>query len=265
MLVVGMILTASILCSGCTSLPETTGEGISVKEFTLLTEDNVTISVSHFSCGQPNVCLLAHGFMGNKHRPYIEGLSKRLSKCWDIITFDFRGHGDSHGVFSGLKEFYDIKAIVDYAKNSGYKRIVLVGFSLGGIEGIYYTAKFHGIDALVTVSMPANAEVAKSKAKWLFWLASNRFGRMVLQPWVRLDNLPEFPKPVTVIDQVSPIPLLIIQGTKDSLIDVEQAKILYEKAKEPKELVVIEGMKHPPNLPEEFYGTIENWLEEKFN
>lgn len=104
---VGTIFTASILLNGCISPPEATSERVSIREFTLLTEDNVTISVSHFSYGQPNVCLLAHGFMGNKHRPYIEKLSKRLSKCWDIITFDFRGHGDSQDVCNGLKEFYD--------------------------------------------------------------------------------------------------------------------------------------------------------------
>ena len=133
---------------------------------------------------------------------------------------------------------------------------------MGGIEGIYEAAKFHNIDALITVSTPANAEIIESKAKWLFGLLTNQFGRMVLQPWVRLDNAPEFPKPVTVIDQVSPIPLLIIQGTEDILVDIEQAEMLYEKAKEPKELVIIEGMGHPPKLTEEFHDTIEEWLEE---
>jgi len=261
MLVVGMILTILVSSSGCATSPGITGEEISIKEFTLITEDGITISVSQFLCNQPNVCILAHGFMGSKHRPYIKKLAQRLSKCWDIITFDFRGHGDSLGVFNGLDEFYDIKAVVDYAKNSKYEKVVVVGFSLGGIEGIYEAAKFHDIDALVTVSVPANTELTKPTAKWLFWLVTNRFGRMVLQPWVRLDNTPEFPQPVAVIEQVSPIPLLIMQGTKDSLVDIEQAEMLYEKAKEPKELVIIEGMKHPPKLTEEFYDTVEKWLE----
>lgn len=97
-------------------------------------------------------------------------------------------------------------------------------------------------------------------SKWLFWLLSNQLGRIVLQPLVRLDALPEFPKPVTVVEQVSPIPLLVIQGAKDSFVDIEQAEMLYQQAKEPKELVIIEGMEHPPALPEEFYETVERWL-----
>lgn len=260
LLIVGMILAGLVVVSGCISSPGITDEIISIKELTLLTEDNVTISVSHFLYGRSNVCILAHGFMGNKQRPYIKELSQRLSKWWDIITFDFRGHGDSLGVYNGQTEFYDVKAVVDYARDREYKKIVLVGFSLGGIEGIYYAAKFHDIDALITVSTPADAEIIKSTAKWLFWLLSNQLGRTVLQPLVRLDNSPEFPKPVTVVEQVSPIPLLVIQGAKDSFVDIEQAEMLYQQAKEPKELVIIEGMEHPPVLPEEFYETVERWL-----
>ena len=230
------------------------------KKLSLLTEDHVTISVTHSLWGHPNVCILAHGFLGNRQRPYIKDLAKRLAGDWDIITFDFRGHGDSRGICTGRKEFYDIKAVVDYARNRGYHKIILVGFSSGGIEGIYYAAKFHDIDALITVSTPANAEVVKSNARWLFWLLSNRLGRMVLRPVVKLDNLPEFPKPVAVVEQVSPIPLLIVQGGQDLLVDVEQAEMLYQKAKEPKELRIIEGMRHPPGLPEQFFETVEQWL-----
>ena len=266
-LIIGMILTTLIVLSGCISPPvatesneRVTPESMNVKEFSLVTEDGITISVSHFLCGQPNVCILAHGFMGSKHRPYITILSKRLSEHFDIITFDFRGHGASGGVVSGMKEIYDIKRVVDYAKNKGYEKIVLIGFSLGGIQSIYEASKFHDIDALVTVSVPADTETIKSNAKWLFWMVNNPFGRIILRPWARLGNVIEFPKPVTMIEQVSPIPLLITQGTKDTLVDVEQAEILYQKAKEPKELVIIEGMGHPPKLPEEFYDTVEEWL-----
>lgn len=236
-------------------------EDMNVKEFTLLTKDGTTISVSHFLHGHQNVCILAHGFMGSKHRPYITRLSQRLSEHFDIITFDFRGHGASGGVCNGMREFYDIKSAIDYAKNNWYKKIALIGFSLGGIASIYAAAKFHDVDALVTVSTPADTEAIRPNAKWLFWMANNWFGRLVLRTWVRLDSAPELPKPVTVIDQVSPIPILIVHGRKDTLHYVQEAEILYQKAKEPKELVIIEGMKLPPNLPEEFYDTIENWLE----
>lgn len=237
-----------------------THENMSVKKLILFTQDGIAIDVSHFLFGKPDVCILAHGFMGSKQRPYITKLAERLSEHFDVITFDFRGHGKSGGVSNGTEEFYDIRAVIDYAKNNGYKKIALVGFSLGGIEGIYVAARFHDVDALVIVGTPADAAAIIPNAGWLFWMANNPLGRLVLRIWVRLGDAPEFPMPVAAIDQVSPVPLLIIHGSKDTLIDVTEAEILYQKAKEPKELVIIQGMDHPPKLPKEFYDTVENWL-----
>jgi pimeloyl-ACP methyl ester carboxylesterase len=256
------------IISGCVSLPgvmedsEATNDKRYVEELALLTEDGINISVSHFGNGKPNVCVLAHGFMGSKQRPYITGLTEKLSQYFDVITFDFRGHGESGGVHSGTNELYDIKAVVDYASDYGYEKIAFVGFSLGGIQGIYAAAKFHNVDALVTVGTPADTEAIIPNAKWLFWLANNRFGRIVLQFWVRLDGSAEFPRPVTVVGQVSPIPILIVQGRDDTLVELKEAQTLYEEAQEPKELVIIEGMKHPPDLPVEFYDTVVSWLTE---
>lgn len=266
-LIIVAILMALIVIIGCS--PANVGtkdnepaahENMNAKEFSLLTKDGISISVSHCLCGHPDVCILVHGFTGSKHRPYITRLSQRLSENFDIIAFDFRGHGTSGGTCNGMSEFYDIKTVTDYAKINGYEKIALVGFSLGGIEGIYAAVKFRDIDALVTVGTPASAEAAIQNERWLFRMAGNRLGRVLLRHWVRLDNTPEFPKPVTVIDQVSPIPLLIVQGRDDTLVTVEDAEMLYQKAKEPKQLAIIEGMKHPPDLPEEFYHTVENWL-----
>jgi pimeloyl-ACP methyl ester carboxylesterase len=265
---ISVSIIALLAISGCVSSPgamedsDVANDKRNVKEFALLTEDGINISVSHFVNGKPNVCVLAHGFMGSKHRPYITGLTEKLSQYFDVITFDFRGHGGSSGTYSGTKELYDVKVVLDYAGNYGYKKIAFVGFSLGGIQGIYAAAKFHDVDALVTVGTPADAEAVIPNAKWLFWLTNNRFGRIVLQIWVRLDSSAELPRPVTVVGQISPIPMLIVHGRDDNLVDLKEAQTLYEKAKEPKELVIIEGMKHPPSLPVEFYDTVASWLTE---
>jgi fermentation-respiration switch protein FrsA (DUF1100 family) len=46
------------------------------------------------------------------------------------------------------------------------------------------------------------------------------------------------------IDQISPIPILLIHCTQDSYVSYHHSKLLYEKAKEPKNLWIIEGCKH---------------------
>jgi fermentation-respiration switch protein FrsA (DUF1100 family) len=60
--------------------------------------------------------------------------------------------------------------------------------------------------------------------------------RIPLIPFDRFDNLSRIPK----ID----CPLLILHGTKDSLIPFWHAETLYQAARDPKRLVPIEGANH---------------------
>jgi dienelactone hydrolase len=48
-------------------------------------------------------------------------------------------------------------------------------------------------------------------------------------------------EPLRYADQISPIPLLMINGTEDTLIPRENAQVLYEAAREPKKMVWIES------------------------
>ena len=50
--------------------------------------------------------------------------------------------------------------------------------------------------------------------------------------------------PVAVVDRISPKPLLIIHGSEDDQVPLVQGQQLYGRAKEPKELWVIEGGAH---------------------
>jgi esterase/lipase len=51
-------------------------------------------------------------------------------------------------------------------------------------------------------------------------------------------------RPVDVINRISPRPLLIIHGADDKRITQEQAQTLFNKAAEPKEFWLLEGLSH---------------------
>ena len=51
-------------------------------------------------------------------------------------------------------------------------------------------------------------------------------------------------KPEEVVDRISPRPLLLIHGDADVWVPLSEAQSLYEKAKEPKKLVVLPGVRH---------------------
>jgi fermentation-respiration switch protein FrsA (DUF1100 family) len=69
---------------------------------------------------------------------------------------------------------------------------------------------------------------------------------------------------IEVVDQVSPIPLLIVSNEYDRTVGVpsERFKELYDKAKEPKKFVVLRGTGHIYDWPNTFhYWTlVREWL-----
>ena len=50
--------------------------------------------------------------------------------------------------------------------------------------------------------------------------------------------------PIHAVDKISPIPLIVIHGTKDRVVPFYHGKRLYDKAKDPKELWTIKNGGH---------------------
>ena len=55
---------------------------------------------------------------------------------------------------------------------------------------------------------------------------------------------PETVGPLAVIDRVAPRPLLLLHGEKDPVNSLVDARRLFERAREPKQLVVVAGAAH---------------------
>jgi uncharacterized protein len=73
--------------------------------------------------------------------------------------------------------------------------------------------------------------------------------------------------PVEVVDQIAPRPLLLMHGTEDEIVPVASAHALFARAGEPKELWLIEGLKHCRALEEaneqfkaRVVGFFDRWL-----
>jgi len=49
---------------------------------------------------------------------------------------------------------------------------------------------------------------------------------------------------LSMAKNISPIPLLIIQGDRDEVVDPNEAHMLYKSAKDPKEIKIIKGGDH---------------------
>ena len=113
------------------------------------TEDNIKIAYNHYLSGHNAVLIVAHGWFMSKDSLAFKAIAKSFENNFDVITFDFRGHCKSNGLYSfGHNETKDLSAIVDYAKTR-YKQIYLMGFSLGSLISIDYCANNDNIEKLI--------------------------------------------------------------------------------------------------------------------
>jgi uncharacterized protein len=160
----------------------------------------------------------------------------------NVLLFDWRGHGRSEGrlVTLGFNERYDLLAAVEFAKSKGAQRIGVLGFSMGGTVALSTAGACLDIDAVAvdsafvhTTSAVAGAmqerhvpETASVLLARLFLLtASLRFGFNLFAV-----------EPLRSIGLIAPRPVLLMYGERDLCVPAEEIRLLYQRARDPKQL-----------------------------
>ena len=235
-------------------------------EKTVESFDQTRIAFNHFKKdGRDSVFIICHGFSMSKDAKLFLDLSNDLFELYDVITMDQRGHGNSEGTFSfSSKEYKDIEAVINYSKEY-YNHIYLMGFSLGAASCIIEVARDKNVDGLIAVSPPISFEKIENRFldKDAFIPGIQKFGSHAIK--LRIGNIfSRKIRPIDVVDKISPIPFLIIQGDKDPIIFMHHAEKLYKKAKEPKKIIIIKNGLHAEELyrqnPKEFLNICTSWL-----
>ena len=224
----------------------------SVTESSVMTEDGKRIAFSHIKRGFSKVVIIAHGFYNNKDTVLFRGIADTFSKEYDVIVFDFRGHGKSIDVFTfTAHEQKDLRVITAYAKENKYTKIGVIGFSLGAAIALIEASCHQNIDSVIAVSSPASFW----GIDFHFWeedmwedLKLNR-GIKGQGKGVRPGN-PSLKKirPIDIVDKISPTPVLFLHGEKDWLIKPIHSQRLFEKAKEPKALTIMKDGGHAERM-----------------
>lgn len=143
---------------------------------------------------------------------------------FNVLAFDYRGFGKSSPRLPSEESAYeDAEAVMKWldARVPERRRRILYGHSLGGPIAAEAALRGHGAAALVLESTFTSV----SEMTHLSGLVTQRFN--LLEKLQRLN-----------------LPVLIVHGAEDDLVPPEMAKRLYEAARGPKRLLMVEGMGH---------------------
>lgn len=169
---------------------------------------------------------------------------------FNLLFFDYRGHGASGGDFTSLVYFErgDLLAALDFLRARGIERVGLMGFSMGGavalataphspmVVGVISDSAFADLHSIVQQSATARG-VPKLLAPLMGWL-------VVLFASLRLRANLFSADPIRWVDKMAPRPVLIMHGAEDEAIPVSEAQRLFRAARQPKELWVVPGAAH---------------------
>lgn len=144
-----LLLVATMALSACDRALAEPPEGST--HITIDTPDGEQLDAIEMGSG-PDVAIMSHGDTGTKEGFYrlVEPLA---SDGWRVIDYDARGVGNSTGGPEDDRPA-DLRAVVDYARDTGAESIVLLGASLGASLSIAMAGELDAT-ALVSLSAPA--------------------------------------------------------------------------------------------------------------
>lgn len=235
------------------------------KELYIKTSDGIKIALNHFKKNKEQVLIIANGWTMSKDSSFISKMANLFAKKFDVISFDFRGHGKSSGNYTFTsKEPEDLKSVVNYATNM-YKNIYLIGFSLGGAISIIHSANTKNINRLIIVSAP-HSFAKINNFMWVKDFIKNPFKKYELKICAKLRPSPIIRKkisPIDIVDKIK-IPTLFIVGDCDTIIHPNDTKSLFYKAECEKKLELFKNCNHAEDLlyqaNTKFIEVCKKWL-----
>lgn len=166
---------------------------------------------------------------------------------YSVLMIDFQATGETKGdhITFGWKESRDVLAAIDFARRTGpIDRVAIIGSSLGGVAALLATPPLK-VDALVLEEVYPSIETA-TRNRMENYLGG--VGR-ILTPFLlnqlqwRLGVSASQLRPVDHIGDVR-CPVFIISGEKDRNTRPADTRMLFERARSPKQLWFVPNVGH---------------------
>jgi pimeloyl-ACP methyl ester carboxylesterase len=229
--------------------------------------ERIDFTYHHGREGAKEIVIIGHGVTGNKDRPFVVALGEGLARAGiSALRISFSGNGASGGKFEDstiTKEVADLGSVIDALSG---REIIYVGHSMGGAVGVLRAASDPRIKALVSL-----AGMVHTKA-----FAEREFGSVKPGEGFMWDDtgcplsqnyMNDLGKIGSVANEAPKIrvPWLLVHGTEDDVVPIQDSEDIFTRANQPKEFVKIPGANHVfagTHTPA-MVDTVVNWIQRR--
>lgn len=190
--------------------------------------DNIPLRGWYIDSPGDQVILILHGHGGNRASETDITLARPLVRHnYDVLMFDFRGHGESGDapVSVGEHEVRDLAGAVRYLKTRGVQQVGVIGMSMGADTALNAAPDQPELAALVVDGPFADASVLldadlPKRSGLPAWFNPGVILMGKLLYGIHLDEN----KPVNGLGRLGTRPVLHVHGTLDDDIPLSQAE-----------------------------------------
>jgi uncharacterized protein len=199
--------------------------------------------------------VIVHG-AGSRKENHADFARLATASGWAALAFDLPGHGDSEQPMSGsaLENVIAMAELLGSQDGVDAGRVAVRGSSLGGFLAICAAAASQEIAGAIGICPASQDHLASGLRRERFEM---RVGDPVaLEAWLLAQDIGE------AVERIAPRPLILMHAEGDTQIPSDHSEALYERAGEPRKLVIAPGgahttVQHDPELQ----GMALLWLE----
>lgn len=238
------------------------------EDISIPSKDGVVLRGCYVKTKKPRKGVIFFGLEFGSKRwsclPYCEFL---LDAGYDIFSCETRGQGDTP-TFENYEplqwitenEIHDYKAALNYLKSrpdADPRGAGMFGLSKGGGLGIFAASADPYLRCFVTDGIFGTlTTMVPYMAQWVMIYTKRRFLASLLPKWylrrlgkrtmrrIERERGVHYPSLGQVLKRLAPRPLFMIHGGADNYIKPDMARTLFDYAREPKELWIVENAKH---------------------